>query len=334
MAVTPYRALSYLGLGKQSVQGTGVAATKFPILRAQAFKPTQNVSVYRTGNLRDLSFAVKEDFLYKGAFQTFLYADEGAAIMAWAMGADTKTGSTDPYTHTLAFADPLPYLSAEAAFYETQIIDRAVDSKIAKLLFAAEARKEVLLTVDLMGCSVAVQGSAATVTFQNGAGEGPMHFAQGAFTLGGPGDASTLQGQIQKLSFEIDQDMSPEPGPGAVGPIALMEQGRKVTIKLEALFVGDDLHRLTHYGSSSGSAVSATVGTGSIVAAFTSAAASPGPERSCTLTTAQMFWTMSEPMFDPDGKVGTVTAEAIAYRSGSSMPLAVVFKNGVSTAYI
>lgn len=332
--MAPFRALSYLGLGKQTVKGTGVTPTKFPILRRQAFVPVQNVNEYRTGNLRDVAFAVKEDFVYKGAFQTFLYADEGAAIMAWALGADTKTGSSDPYTHTLALADPLPWLSAEASFYETEIIDRVVDTKIAKLLVDAEARKEVVLTVDLLGSSVAVQGSAATVTFQNGAGEGPMHFAQGAFTLGGPSDAATLQGQIQKLSIELDQDMSAEFGPGSVGPIAIMEQGRKVTIKISALFTSDDIHRLTHYGSSSGSAVSATVGTGSIVAAFTSVAASPGPERSCTLTTAQMFWTMSEPMFDPDGKVGTIEATAVAYRSGSSMPLAVVFKNGVSTAYI
>jgi hypothetical protein len=334
MAVTPYRALSYLGLGKQSVQGAGVSPTKFPILRRQAFIPAQNVAEYRTGNVRDISFAVKQDFRYGGSFQTFLYADEGAAIMAWAMGADTKTGSSDPYTHTLALADTLPYLSAEAAFYENQIIDRVVDTKIAKLLIEAEARREVMLTVDLLGSSVAVQGSPTAPSFNNGAGEGPMTFAQGAFTLSGPTDAATLQAQIQKLGIELDQDMSAEYGPGSVGPIALMEQGRKVTIKLTALFTSDDLHRLVHYGSSSGTAVSATVGTGSIAAAFTSVAASPGPERSCTLTSAQFFWTLSKPMFDPDGKVGTIEAEATAYRSGSTMPLSAVFKNGVSTAYI
>jgi hypothetical protein len=333
MAVSPKRALSYLGAAKQTVQGTGAAPSRFFVLRRQAFLPSQEIAEFRTGGQRDLSIFVKEKFLYAGAFQTFLYANEGGALLAWAMGADALSGVADPYTHTLTLADNLPYQTYEAAFYETSIIDRVIDSKIAKLLIEAEATKEVMLTANLLGSSVAVQASAATPTFSNGAGEGPMTFYHGAMTLTGPSDAATLQGQIQKFSIEIDHDSSPEYG-SSLSPIAIVEQGRKVTFKMTAIYTFDPLHRLTHYGSSTGSAVSEIVATGSFAVTLTSQAASPGPERSVLLSCPLLKWTMSKPEFDADGKLGKIEAEATAYRSGATMPLSAVVKNGVSAAYI
>lgn len=334
MTVTPYLTLGYLGLAKQSGQGSPSAPAKYPILRRQAFVPVQNFGEFRTGNQRDISIITKQDFLYAGAFQTYLYADEGASLLAWAMGADTKTGSSDPYTHTLALANGLPYLTAEASFYQDQIIDRVGDCKIAKLLIEGEARKEVMLTVNLMGGIPAVQGSASTPSFSNGAGEGPMMFYHGAFTLSGPGDASAMQAQVQKYSIEIDQDMSAEYGPGVIYPIALVEQARKVTFKMRVMFTGDDLHRLTNYGSSSGTGVSETVGDGSFEVVHTSVAASPGPERSAKFTCGYLKWKMAQPEFDPDGKTGFMDVESIGYRSGNNLPFTAVFKNGVSTAQV
>lgn len=333
MAVTLFRDLAYLGAAKQSVKGTGVAPSKFFILRKQAFMPAQKISEFRTGNQRDISFAVKEDFRYAGSFQTFLYADEGAFLLANLMGTDTKSGGSDPYTHTLSFTEPLNYLSVEAAFNESQIIDRVIDSKLGRALIEFEASKEVLLTVDVLGSNVAVQGSAATVSFSNSAGEGPMHMYHGAFTLGGPSDATTLAAQIEKGSITIDQMLSAEYGPGQIIPIAIFEQGRKVSLKLTVKFSGPALHNLIHYGGSSGTAPSQIVGTGSFDAVFTSQAASPGPERSAKFTSAQLFWMSGKPEFSPDGNTATYDVEATAYRSGATLPFTSIFKNGVSTAY-
>jgi hypothetical protein len=92
-----------------------------------------------------------------------------------------------------------------------------------------------------------------------------------------------------------------------------------------------NFHRLIHYGSSSGTAVSATVGAGSLVAAFTYVAASPGPERSATFTCGYLNWKMGKPEMDPDGKTGFMDIEGTGYRSGSNLPFAAVFKNGYSS---
>lgn len=336
--VTPKLGLSYLALVKQTAQNTPVAPTtansgKHFILLEQSFKPSQDVTVRRTGNQRDFSFAFKNAFVFGGSFQTYLYADEGAALLAWLMGTDTRTGASDPWTHTLSMTEPLPYLTCEVSWYQNSLIERVTDCKIAKIELDFVARKEVILTVHLLGCSVAVQSSPLTVAFNNGAGEGPARHADSVFTITGPTDGATIAGEIQSLKLTIDQGVMDQPGPGQVYPIALVEEGREISIKGKAMFTSDNLHRLTFYGTSAGAAVSSVVATGSMSVTATCQAPAVGPERSALFTVGQLFWTLSNPMFDMDGKTGMLDFEATGYRSGANLPLTAVFKNGVSTQY-
>lgn len=333
--VTPRPALAYLGMIKQSAQNSPGVPTTFFIIKKQEFMATQDVVEHRLGNQRDIGYTTKEKFLFAGAFETPLFANEGAFLTAAAMGADTKTGAGDPYQHALSFADPLPYYTTEVAWYNSNLIERVIDSKVARWQLMYEAGgKEAIIRAGLMGCTVAVQSSPLTPSFSNGAGEGPMKGDQCVFTLTGPSDASTIAAQIQKLQIDLDQGVVDQPGPGQISPIALPEEGRRIGITGTALFTSDALHRLGFYGSSSGSSVSAVPATGSVDFTFTSQAASPGPERSARFTTPNLVWKLTKPMFDPDGKTGLIDFEAVAYRSGATLPFTATFKNGVSTAYI
>lgn len=261
-----------------------------------------------------------------------MYANETGFLLAAVMGKDTISGAGDPYTHTLDLTvDALPYLTAEASFFENQLIDRVADTKIAKLMIEAAAGSEALVTFDLLGGAVAMQGSGATVAFSNTVGEGPMMMHQATLTLTGPTDASTLQAQVRSFSITIDPMVKPEYGPGSYPPIAQFEQARLVTFKMEALFSGPNMYKLTHMGSSSGTAQSAVVGTGSFEAKFTSQAT---PERSIDLTCGYLNWKIANPVFSPDGKTGVLSVEAVGYRSGSNYPLSAVIKNGVATQFL
>jgi hypothetical protein len=332
MPPTLFRSLGSLGLGKQTVQGTGVAPTKFPKLSKSAFIPVPKVTDYRNGNNRDFAFSTKDEFAYKGAFETFMYADEATALLAYIMGKDTVTGAGDPWTHTLDLTvDALPYLSAQAQYYENQIIDRVIDTKLIKLALAADVGKPAMLTGDLLGGSVLAGGSPAVVSFTDGAGEGPMMFYHQTITLTGPSDFATIQGQIQKISLDIDQGGNAEYGPGQVYPIAVFEQGRIVTLKLQTLFSGPAWHNLINYGGSAGTTVSQVVTTGTFETKFTSQAA---PERSIDLNCPLLHWHLDNPQMMPDGKSGLFDVTAIGYRSGATLPLTVIGKNGVATPYV
>lgn len=332
MAVTLYQDLGYLGMAKQSVKGTTVTPTTFFVLRKQAFMPAQAIQEFRTGNQRDLSFAVKESFKYAGAFQTFMYASETTKLLAWIMGLDTISGAGDPYTHTLSFQDPLPYLTSEAAFYlnASSIIDRIGDCKLASVEIEAEAEKEALVNVDILGSYVEGQSSLATVVFSNAVGDGPMKLSYGVFTLTGPSDASTIAGQIRKMRLKVDQGLNAVFGPGQIWPIAMHEQARKIEIELDIYFSGEALYNLVHYGTSAGAAVADAVSTGSFAVTFTATAVT----RLITLTSANLFWKTAKPEFSPDGKTGRMTVMATAYRSGATLPFTAIGKNADAAAYV
>src|SRR5207344_1284701 len=107
-------------------------------------------------------------------------------------------------------------------------IERVMDCKIGKIELDFTARKEVMLTVHILGCSVAVQTTPLTPAFSNvvsGQGEGPMRHADSVFTITGPSDGPIIAQEIQKLVLTIDQGCVDQGGPGQVTPIAIVEEG-------------------------------------------------------------------------------------------------------------
>ncbi len=335
MPATAFRRLGYIGGAKQASQGTGVVPTYFWKFLKHAVLPDQKISSYRDGNVRDLTFELKEILKWGGSFQTFFYANEGAALLCWAMGDDAITGAGDPYTHTLTLTDALPWLSIELGMYQDsaaayQLVDRVVDAKINKLTIEGEASKPLLLTPDIIGLTSAKQGAAATVTFSDGAGQGPMTFLQSVFTITGPTDAATLAGQVQKFKLDLDQKLWFIPGPNSLVPIGLLEQGREVGLTFDAVFSGPTIYLLTYYGATGGTAPAAALGAGSFDVKATCQAA---PEHSAQITAGALNFHVAKLEIAPDGNVAMAQITAQPLKSGATMPLAAVVKNAKATAY-
>lgn len=330
----PFERLGYISLAKQSVQGTGVVPSKYYKYTKHAFLPQQELEHYRDGYQRDLSFGVKLSYQWRGSFQSFMYADESAAMVAWALGLDTLSGAGDPRTHTITLTDALPYLSAELGFYRqaggaVNYAQRVIDTKIAGLMLDAEAAKPCYLTADLLGTTIQPSITPTAPTFNDGVDQGPMVFHQGVFTITGPSDASTLQGQIQKIGLELKQNAKPVMANTLV-PIAQLEEGRELLLKLKAVFSGASMHALTYFGSAAGTTPSATLGAGAFTAIFTAQAS---PERSMNWSLPNLDYKVVKDEINPDAALATIDIEARPRRSGSTLPLSVVAKNAVTSAY-
>lgn len=334
MPVTVYRDLGYIGLAKQAVQGTPLAPTKFYKFTRSALLPDQKVQDYRNGNDRDWQFSLKESLRYAGTFQALAFCDEGAALMAWAMGADTITGAGDPYTHTLALTNSLPFLTCEAEYAEGQMIDRIVDGKISSLTISGEATKPIFLIPDFVGAGAASVGSPSTVTFNDSVttGEGPLTFLDSTFTLTGPTDAATLSLQVAKFEIMLNQNVESIFGPGALTPIYNLESARSISLKFSVYISGATMYKLAYYGASGGSSPSRIVGTGSFV--ILAAIAGAPQLRQVTITLPNLNFTMARPSVSPDAKPALYEVEATAIKVGSTLPMTAVWKNGVATSYL
>jgi len=337
MAFTAYRRLGYLGAAKETPQGTPVAPAKFFKFLRESFVASQDFGHYRDPNNRDITFTLKEKFGYAGSFQTFLYSDEGAALLTWALGADAVSGASDPWTHTITLADNLPYLTVEAGFFEdltasptiSGLIDRVTDCKIGSLQIDAETGKPVLLTADLVGVTSVKQATPATVTYADALANGPAVFHQGVFTITGPSDAATLQGQVQKFSMKCNQNLQPVFANGLVA-IGIVEQAREFEFNMSVVFSGPSIYQLAYYGTASGTVPSATLGTGTFDALFTVQAA---PLHTFDLNMAALTFTVVKLEINPDAQVAVAEIVAKPRKSGATLPLEVIVKNAVSVAY-
>jgi hypothetical protein len=338
MAFTVYRSLGYIGLGKETTAGTGVSPTLFykpigDVLVSQ----TQNTMEIRNGNIRDLTAHVKTGINEAGTFKTLWYANEGAGLIAFAMGADSVSGVGDPYTHTITLANTLPSLSIDQGVASNAAIIRSTGNKIADLTMDVAVNEPCYLTATALGMTEDDSQSAATVSFTDTAGNGPFMFNQGAVTFTGPSDAATLNGQMRRCSIKIMQDTTVLPVVGQITPAGILERARTVEGTVDFVFSGPSLYYLAYNGTNSATAPSATVGSGSLAFTLTSQAAVPGPERSVAVTLANIdFLQVNLPRINANAAEAVVTAtfRAKYLTTGPTYPISVVAKNSASAAYI
>lgn len=332
MAFTAYRDNGYVGLSVQSAQGSAAAPSLFfKFTKGTAIKPDQKTVRYSDGNVRDVTNIAKTSFSYAGTFECLMYAVEAGALLAWAMGADSVSGSADPWTHALTFSDPLPYITVEVSRSDGQLIERIVDCKIAKLQIVAEIDKWVLMTITIVGTTATIP-SAATVSFSDAATNGPAMMHQGAFTIVGSSDAAVLQAQVQKMTFDLDTGAKIQLGGGSLVPIGILEEKRIITCVWDCLFPGPTSYYLAYFGGTGGTAPSATVGAGSGTAKFTIAAS---PEHSILLT--MNAWKIEDADVEganQDSKATNIKIMTVLNRATSTLPATATVKNARSSAYI
>ncbi len=337
--ITTYRSLGYVGLVRETVPGTGQAPTKFykfidnPTLRAQ-----QTIQYYRNGNMRDFNVALKETAFYKGGLKCLMYADEGAALLAWCFGKDVVSGVGDPYTHTITLLDTLPWLGGEVGRAEdsvattNQMVDRIVDAKLAQLVIEGQAGKQIYATPEVEGLVAAYQNTTPTTqSFNDGATQGPFTFQQSVFTMTSLGsDSSTMAGQIQEFKITLNQNTQIVYGPAQLPGIGIVEKGRQIDLEFTVVFAGATIYRLGYFGGVGGSAFDAAVGTGNFEVKATAAL---GPERSVDITCTNFDIMSVDVLLAPNADLCVAKVTGRLRYASATLPLSAVVKNGVSAQY-
>lgn len=330
MAFTGFRDLDYVGLVKQSAQGSGAAATVFPRLASPPkFTPIQDVGEYRDGSSEHLTFHAKKSIKYLIEVPFYWDCDIAAPMLAWYLGADAVTGAGDPYTHTITYASILPYLSIARGVSQNSsgtytILERVTDCKPLKLEIGGNAGKEILGKATFIGSTSSIP-SADTVVLGS---EGPGMFGATAFTLAGPTEASTLQAQLQSFKVVIDRGTKEVFGPNQLTPIGVFEGQVKVSLDFEAVLAAATLYKLTNYGGNAGTVPAAALGGGTL-----SIVTTVSTNHDITLTLGAFDYIMADPDMNADGTLAMVKVATAPFKSGSTQPLAAVVRTAVATDF-
>ncbi len=314
----------YIGLGKQASKGTGVAPSKFVKWDgATSLTPKLEFTVRREGgdglyNALSYVTAHKAD----GQFALLCRPDIMAALLAWALGADSVSGAADPYTHTITPAASVPWLSIERQLASIADCERLVDCVIESLVIEGKGGLPLKATVGFLGIRGTHGIAAASATYE---ADRPYMFFDAAFQVNGSAVATVTEFRLAiKNLFEADLYTT------EVYRADLPLIGRDVEVEFGFPMENLNQYREVLYGTSTGTALAETLKTGSfeIDANFTGAAA-----RQMKLVVTNLVHVESPLEHDSEAGIFRYSCKAQALKGASDL-VTVTAKTAASAAYV
>lgn len=191
----------YLAVSDQAEKGTPIAysAAKYYLkYLEESFQTEADVMHQREGGDDELLVtSIKNLHKEKFSFKAYARPELIAYLAAWILGADAKSGSSDPYTHVLTrVSDGRKYLTFHRKL-DTAVVQKLWDAKIESLTMEMEAGKPVTLTVEGSACNSIIETSTGTESYET---DKPfvMYHGDGAFSLDG-----AVQASVRKATIKI-----------------------------------------------------------------------------------------------------------------------------------
>lgn len=239
--------LVQVALGKQSALGTpaGTGKIMFGVLDGHAtMTDVDEGDLNPTWSTR-LSEGFERTQVRPGAEFTAV-ATRGliGQLLFAACGADSVTGSTGAYHHTITEGDPLPYFTAFGRGGGQYLT--VEDARMSTLELSFEKTSALKAKAKLDGCDLSVLGSAWTAGSSERVQDGYFNMGGGSFTIDG-GSAN-----IQKGSIKIDNHIAPVAAAFQVTPID--QYPGLLTVEMSFTVIPDDIGqwRKVIFGSPTG----------------------------------------------------------------------------------
>lgn len=325
---SPSDSRNYVGLGKQTVKGTGVAPTEFVAYTDDVdLDHGQDIrGLKEAGGTGAITLSEKIGHMPSGGFGFRSRPALAARLAAYLLGADAITGAADPWQHVLTFDAITDYLSIEHNLAD-EGTERFIDSVISQLTWeVSNTDTQILkLTGAWLGGTPEFQAAATAESYDSGV---PFTLSEGVFTID-----SVVPANVQRLSLTCAVRYAVEKTSG-VSPQYLLKLAIDVTGELEQLVLDIDTeYRKVHYGSDTGTNILPTPTPGSLVADFSRVGP---PARQHKLEVPNLDWLSAVPTAkNPDPSQGVHVIRTFHGREVIGTPLyRVTAKNADAVAYV
>lgn len=296
-------AKNYVGFGKQTVKGTGVAPTVFlPYMGAVDLNHGMSAQEVREAGIGPyVSRHVKTKHDPDGGASAAWRPSTMAKLAAWFLGADALGAEiAAPYTHTATPAETVVYLAVEQNLAD-EFVERFVDAAINGFSISGEGGGDLMLALTWLAMSPAWQAGAATETYETGVSGvspgGPYRQNEAAYTIDGAA-ATDVQNWKLDLAWKVDDDIRLSSITRA--HIVKLELTGRITLK--QLLMAVSTYRTVNYGSAAGSAADRNFNAGSFVAAYDNGLATTN-KRTLNINAPNIDWTSDKyTALNPDGE--------------------------------
>lgn len=322
-------AYGYIGVGKQTAQGTAVAPTDFFLYDKESFKQNIGATFKHTGTSQQIAYSIIGKSAPGGQLTIPLTSNTALRMLAYGMGGtDTVVGTVDPWSHSFGIAADLPWLTIERAIANQSYIERYQDCKINDWTLHGKEADQVWLDFTASAGQSAVQASPATVVFD---ADAPFMFRSGLFALNGVVSANLLT--CAGLSIACKRNVKPH-YTTSVAPQYQVPTNREFTVSMDFFWDATNApvwyNDIVHAGGTSG--VTSIPFTGQLVATFDPGAT---PDHQVVITIPNLNQVNVTAPLNVAGDVQMVTISGTAVMpAGGGSELTITGKNATSLAYI
>lgn len=203
----------YLGVGKETTKGTGVAPTLFVPYQGsvELDNGLAGDDIREAGTGPYVARTMKTGHDPSGGSSFAIRPSTFAQLSAWFLGADSVAAAGSLFDHTRTPSEANIWTSVErAAGVSGDIIDRYVDALITKLSVLLEGNKDVMCGWSWKSLTGAFQASPASITYESGVSGstpgGPYRTSEATYTIDGSG-ATNVQSCSLELEWKVDEDI-------------------------------------------------------------------------------------------------------------------------------
>lgn len=314
----------YFGLGRQASQGSGVQPSFFVRYQTAKINEENLIKEFQEGGFgRQGHFVEKVGHNVGAELEAFLRGDLAGWLFTMALGSDTVSGTSAPYTHTITPSN-LQWWSIEVAEINNTLVRRIIDAKANSLEISGKAEELISIKLEAMGLDLDASVSAATESYND---EGVFKFVHGSFTtMGGANE------EINEFSVSINNNLELYRASGLTARQLLEKQ---LTCELSFTFktTQDDEYRRVYYGGASGTQPSEVMEGGQVILTFNNGLTG-ADEREVKITFPYVkYSTLELTGLNADGEFLMYSASAIPVKTSGNHLITVEIKNAEANAY-
>lgn len=311
---------------KQTAKGAAAtisltAAYKMPFSGGNIAPVRETDQLSETDSSRDRGVTYVQSSGVEGSPE-FYVRDASIGFWLWAvLGADAVTGTMPNFVHTITPSNTLPYITVWRNIGDL-LFEQYRDCKVGSLTISAEAGQPLTATAGIQGLQAsrltAAPDTATPVPLQNGA---VYNYNDATVTLAG--GATAL---VSSFEVSIENNLTRQQTDDVV-PYDVVEGVREIGLNFNLIFETLDEYNKFHYGSASGTSISADVYTTNATFAFAKAGS---VNNGVSFTFPSIAYTEFPIEPNPGGDAITASISAAAQRTGSAVITATI-KNQVAT---
>lgn len=309
-----------LAFAKQSAKGTPNTTYLDALpFSGGSIAPSRTIDqLSETDSQRDQGVSFVQQTGVEGDPEVYVRDSSIHRLLNGVLGSTASTGSTN-FTHTITPANTIPYFTFFREVGDT-LYEEFDDVKISELTVSADAGNPLTAAATIMGRQATrLAAEPAVVTALTLAAGQVYNYNEATVTLAG--SATAL---VSSFNLTISNNVTTQQTDDSI-PYDVIEGLREVTLGFTLIFESLAEYNRFHYGSTSGTAQSNTLGTTSADFLF-----SKGANNSIQFTLPSIAYQEFPVNPDPGGDPVEVDVTAVAQRGGSPVVTAVV-KNQIAT---